>query len=327
MASTTESVPHETNTDVVPHYGTYNARAATRYPDGSIVCVDAAGRAYSPTTADASGFKAQGVAKSYFLNAVGDPATTGLDDAIPVEVQFGVFGFPYTGTAPLPGDDMFVVDNHTLSTDSNGGLRGSAGKCIEVRTTQGLAKSYVLMAPWVGTGAGPGSFGRMPIPLNTFHLSTGAPMAVFADAASPTFGLTVLGAESLAIRWNNDAAPGAAFCEVSLPTDLDESRDAYLEFLCSKSGATVGDATTLTLTAFLLSVGDLYDADADAGGVSNALVGNAVAKTTALLTRTLAAADIPAGARVLTFSVKPTAGLLGTDDFFLHEARLRYVRK
>lgn len=325
MASRTETLLHDEATNP-PAMGTYPSAANQRFPKGTIVTRDASGRAVSPSTADASGFPAVGVSKAYFLNATGDEAGGAAGD-LDVEVSYGVKGFAFTGTTPLPGDDMFVVDNQTISTDSSNGTRGSAGKCTEVRTMPAGSKCFIEMGPTVAKNSGTGSVASVLIPLNTFHLSTGAPMAVFADAASPTFGLTVLGSESLAIRWNNDAAPGTAFCSVAVPRDLDESRDAVLEFLVSKSGATLADATTLTVTAFVVAVGDLYDADADAGGVTGAVVGNAVAKTTALLTRTLAAADIPSGARTLTFSVKPTAGTLGTDDFFIHEARLRFVRK
>ena len=61
--------------------------------------------------------------------------------------------------------------------------------------------------------------------------------------------------------------------------------------------------------------------------MTNALAGAAAAKTTALLSHTIVAADVPALARSMTFTVTPTAGLLGTDDLMLHEARLRYTRK
>lgn len=169
--------------------------------------------------------------------------------------------------------------------------------------------------------------GLVPIPLTSFLDADGDPLAKFVDAASPTFGFNLADSESLCLRWNNDASPGTALCSVSIPEDCDDAEDMYLEFLCSKSGATVGDATTLTITAFLLAEGDLHDADADAGGVTNALVGDAAAKTTDLLSRTIAAADIPAGARKMTFTVTPTAGLLGTDDLLIHEARLRYTKK
>ncbi len=310
---------------LVPHMMTLPSKANSLYPKNTIVTRDENGRAVSPSSADSSGYPAMGISKATFDNRT-NSEMGGANDSGFIEIDCGIFAFDLSGSTPLPGDELFVVDNQTLSGDSNGGLRGTAGKCTEVRTdVVGTTQVYCQMGPTAVHRVG--GQGEIVIPLNSFHLSTGAPMAVFADAASPTFGLTVVGSESLAIRWNNDAAPGTAFCEVSLPRDLDETRDMVLEFLVSKSGATLADATTLTLTAFMVASGDLYDADADAGGVTGAVTGNAAAKTTALLTRTIAAADIPSGARVLTFSVKPTAGTLGTDDFFLHEARLRYVRK
>jgi hypothetical protein len=166
-----------------------------------------------------------------------------------------------------------------------------------------------------------------PIPLTSFLDADGDPLAKFVDAASPTFGFNLANSEALNLRWNNDANPGSALCQIPIPKDIDDTADAYLDFLCSKSGATVGDATTLTVAAYIVSEGDLHDADANCGGVSGALVGNAAAKTTDLLTVTIAAADIPAGAVSMTFTVTPTAGTLGTDDLMIHAARLRYTRK
>lgn len=165
------------------------------------------------------------------------------------------------------------------------------------------------------------------IPLTSFLDADGDPLAKFVSAGSPTFGFNLADSEALNLRWNNDATPGTALCQISLPLDLDDTADAELEFLCSKSGATVGDATTLTVTAFIVAEGDLHDADADAGGVTNALVGNAAAKTTDLLVHTITAANIPASARSMTFTVTPTAGLLGTDDLMIHAVNLRYKRK
>jgi hypothetical protein len=325
MASRTETLLHDSAT-VVPAMGTYPSRANTNYPKGTIVCRDAGGRAYAPVSADASGFPAMGVAKAYFINATGSEMG-GLDDSGEIEVAFGVFGFAISGSTPLPGDDMYVVDNQTVSTDSNGGQRGRAGKCVEVREdSTGTTAAFIWMGPAVPSG-GSGAVGELAIPLASFVDADGDPIAKFASAASPTYGFTLADSEAMAIRWNNDATPGTALCQVSLPRDLDESRDMVLEFLCSKSGATVGDATTLTVSAFLLATGALHDSDANAGGATNALTGDAAAKTTALLSRTIAAADIPAGARTMTFTIAPTAGTLGTDDLLLHECRLRYVRK
>lgn len=167
----------------------------------------------------------------------------------------------------------------------------------------------------------------MRIPLTTFLDADGDPLAKFVSEAQPSFGYNLADSEALCLRWNNHATPGAALCQVALPPDLDDTAPAQLEFLCSKSGATLADATTLTITAFLIAAGDLHDADADAGGVTNALTGDAPAKTTAVLTRTIAAADIQPGARSMTFTVKPTDGLLGTDDLLVHDVRLRYKAK
>jgi hypothetical protein len=287
--------------------GTFPSSANTLYPKGT------------------SGNPALGVAKATFLNRTGDEMG-GLDDSGFIEVDYGVHFFSFVGATPLVDQMLYVVDNQTVSVDPSTG-RGKAGICTEVRTLNGVAKAGVFMGPAGLAGAGVGGQVSQNIPLTTFTLATGAPLAVFADAASPTFGLSFVGSEALSIRWNNDATPGTAACAVGLPPDLDTSRDMTLEFICSKSGATVGDATTLTITAFMIAAGDLYDVDANAGGVTGALVGNAAAKTTARLTRTIATADIPAGAELLNFTVTPTAGLLGTDDLFLHKATLKYFRK
>lgn len=308
---------------LVPAMGTFPSSANTLYPQGTIVTRSAAGRAVSPSTADLSGNPALGVAKATFLNRTGDEMG-GLDDSGFIEVDYGIHFFDISGATPITDQMLYVVDNQTVSTDPSTG-RGKAGPCTEVRTLNGVAQAGVFMGPSAVLASG----GQVEhnIPLTTFTLATGAPLAVFADAASPTFGLSAVGSEALSIRWNNDATPGTAHCAVGLPADLDTSRDMVLEFICSKSGATVGDATTLTIGAFMIAVGDLYDVDANAGGVTGALVGNAVAKTTARLTRTIATADIPSGAVLLNFTVTPTAGLLGTDDLFLHKATLKYFRK
>lgn len=308
---------------LTPAMGTFPSSANSLYPKGTIVTRSSAGRAVSPTTADLSGNPALGIAKATYLNRTGDEMG-GLDDSGFIEVDYGVHFFDISGTTPLVDQMLYVVDNQTVSIDPSTG-RGKAGPCTEVRTLNGAAQAGVFMGPAAYLAvAGQVS---QNIPLTSFTLATGAPLAVFASAGTPTFGLEFTGSEALTIRWNNDASPGTAACAVGLPPDLDTSRDMTLEFICSKSGATVGDATTLTITAFMIASGDLYDVDANAGGVTGALVGNAAAKTTARLTRAIATADIPASAELLNFTVTPTAGLLGTDDLFLHKATLKYFRK
>lgn len=167
--------------------------------------------------------------------------------------------------------------------------------------------------------------GWVPIPLNAWTDADGDPLAKFASAGTPTFGINVADSEATNIRFNNDASPGTMRTRIGLPPDLDDAADSYLEFLCSKSGATVGDATTLLTTVYIVATGDLHDGDADAGGSTNALVGNATAKTTALLSHTITAANMPANARAMEITATPV--LLGTDDLMVHETRLRYKKK
>jgi hypothetical protein len=177
-----------------------------------------------------------------------------------------------------------------------------------------------------GQTGGPGTIW---FPLSTLWLaSTGVQLAVFADGASATPGTQLTDSEALTIRWNNHATPTAVGCQFLMPRDCDTNSPMVLNALCGKTGATVGDATTLTVAAYNSGVvGALHDADANFGGVSNALTGNATAKTVAHLTRTLAAADLAPYPASTTITLKPTDGLLGTDDFLLHAVWLTYTRR
>lgn len=244
-------------------------------------------------------------------------------------------------TRMTPGDLVDdAVDDTTAIQNAGGVLYPSYVSAVATAATQCAAKkayrganeseleAIMFAAAHKGSVTdATTSEASIPIPLTSFLDADGDPLVKFVNAASPTFGFALVDSEALCLRWNNDASPGTALCQVTLPEDLDADAAMVLEFLCSKTGATVGDATTLTITAFLTAPGALHDADADAGGVTGALVGNAAAKTTALLSRTIAAADIPDGAHTMTFTVTPTAGTLGTDDLCLHAVRLRYKRK
>ncbi len=325
MASSTTAVLYLSSLNP-PNNGTFPMAANTLYPFGTIVTRDSSGRARSPSTADVSGRPAMGVAKHTYNNLTGNGVTSGLDDADDVQVAYGPHGFVFTGATPKVGDLLYVVDNQTLSVDSLLGTRGVAGVCTEVQTIDATAYAFCNFGPHAASLGGD-AMANVPIALASFLDADGDPLAKFVNAASPTFGFALADSEALCLRWNNDAAPGTALNQIAIPADLDSRGSMSLEFLCSKSGATLADATTLTITAFLIAPGDLHDADANAGGVTGALVGNATAKTTALLTRTIAAADIPAGAKSMTFTVTPTAGTLGTDDLMIHDVRLRYQRK
>lgn len=112
-----------------------------------------------------------------------------------------------------------------------------------------------------------------------------------------------------------------------VPPDMDITFNATLTIRASKTGATLGDAVTFAVGAFNQVVGALHDADADFGGTTSAMTGNATAKTIQAVTLTLALANLAASPASVTLTIKPTAGTLGTDDLVMHSVRITYQKK
>lgn len=306
----------------VPARGTFGALANTFYAKGTMVGRDANGRAYSYATADASGNPLMGVSAASYDNRTG-AESGGVNDSLDVEVEYGVIGYAYTGTTPKPGDRLYVVDNQTVSTSDNGGTRGFAGVCTEVQTISGTSRAFFQTGPInaLGTGVVGSTSAPVNVPLlSALLLATGAPMAVFADGASSVPGVQITDSEIDSVRWNNHATPAAIVQTIFVPAPSDPAAPAVLHLIASKTGATLADAVTFDVAAFAVAVGDLHDADADFGGTSSAMTGNATAKTMQECTLTLTGANLPDTACVLTLSIKPTAGTLGTDDVCLHAA-------
>lgn len=168
---------------------------------------------------------------------------------------------------------------------------------------------------------------QVNVPLGTAILAAGTPMAAFADNAGASApGVTLANSKAVGIRWNNFATQTAVWFSVPMPQDLNDAAAIVLHALVSKTGATVGDATTLTVTAFFQTVGALHDADSDRGGTSSAVTGNATAKTVAEITLSISASAVPPSPAALSFSIKPTDGTLGTDDFIVHAVWFEYTR-
>lgn len=167
---------------------------------------------------------------------------------------------------------------------------------------------------------------QIDVPLASAILAAGTPMAAFADNASSNPGITLADSESVAIRWNDNASQTAIWYRVNMPQDLDAAAPIVLHVLASKSGATLADATTFTVTAFFQTVGALHDADANCGGTTSAMTGDATAKTVAELTLSIAHGDVPPAPCALSFSIKPTDGTLGTDDVMVHAIWFEYTR-
>lgn len=327
-----------------PVQGTYEVAENTLLLKGTQVCRDAAGRLVPAV--DGEGLNVIGFMKANADNRTTAPEGGGAG-AINGEVKFGLASYLVSGdSTPIPGQVMFAVDNQTVSTDSDSGQRGISGYCTryadslcEVLQGPHIVGQIVIAADVAAyVTAAQEDIAALevdaatanavwPIPLTSFVAADATPLAKFASADDTTFGLDIADSEALCIRWNNHATPAAALCEVPLPVDLDDAADVILEILASKSGATVGDATTFLVAAYFIAAGDLHDAGTNCGGTTDALEEDATAKTTDLLTLTFAAADVPAGAVSLTLTLKPTDGTLGADDVMVHAVRLRYTRK
>lgn len=175
---------------------------------------------------------------------------------------------------------------------------------------------------------------EISMPATSFVLgATGAPLAVFADNAGASApGTQINSSEWFGVRWNNFATQATIARAIRLPADLDTAYNLSVDFECGKVGATVGDATTITFSAFITKAGQLITADTDCGGATGALVGNATSLTLSTLTRDIASADLVAalgtgGPGTLHLAFKPSDGTLGTDDFLCSMVTLRYRRR
>lgn len=188
------------------------------------------------------------------------------------------------------------------------------------------AKTLQLRVLQAATGAVTEPTGIIPLPLGAFQEQDGTTLADFADGASPTPGWSA-GDESGGIRWNNHANPDPVSTQFVWPADVDITANATLHILAAKVGATLADAVTWKVEVFNNIAAALYDADADYGGTSSAMTGDAATKTVQDETLTLALADLPAAVPAIsTLTIQPTDGTLGTDDVILLGAWIAYTK-
>jgi hypothetical protein len=157
-------------------------------------------------------------------------------------------------------------------------------------------------------------------------LETGAPTLVFADGAAD--GFTQLTNKEVGLRWNNGANPTKMAARFLIPPDLDPAADIVVHFLGAiiKAGGAEADSPTITCEAYFAASGAAMLADADCGGASGEFL-TAATNTYQEKTRSIAAADIPAGASVLTLIFNPTDGQLPADDFVLAGVWLEVTRQ
>lgn len=164
---------------------------------------------------------------------------------------------------------------------------------------------------------------NIPMPNIT---DAGVALAAFSNADDPLPGFCVT-AEGLGIRWNNHGTPTPVGTKVMIPPDADITADMTLHILAAKIGATVGDATKFTIVAYNNVVAALYDADADFGGDTDAMTGDAATKTVQHVTLTLALANLAAYPAAMELTLQPKDGTLGTDDVIMLGAWIEYQKK
>jgi hypothetical protein len=167
--------------------------------------------------------------------------------------------------------------------------------------------------------------GIIPIPMPVIS-DAGVALAAFSDGDSATPGYCVT-AEGLGIRWNDHGTPTPVGTKIVLPPDFDSAKDATLHILAAKTGNTLTDATKFTVQAFNNVVGALYDADADFGGDTDAMVGDATAKTVQHVTLTLATANLTAYPAAVELTIGPKDGTLDDDDVILLGHWIEYAKK
>lgn len=242
---------------------------------------------------------------------------------------------------------VYMGDDHTIYDNSAGGTLQPAGRFVgmsedgKVRVYVGMANLGDALADAVDVAiADAGLFtsesdvegalqeiyqdlktaqAQVYIPIGAFTLAAnGAPLIVFNDGVAD--GLDFSEGQSYRFNPNSTTKIGAT---IPMPQDLDDTADVVLHILASRVGS--ADTTAaITVEAFFQTVGAAHDADADAGGATGA----AGAATTVVseLTRTIAAADVPAAPCALSLTLVPTAAL-DADDLRVHAVWLEYTRK
>ena len=163
-------------------------------------------------------------------------------------------------------------------------------------------------------------------PMGAFTEQDGTTLADFSAGTSTTPGWSA-GDEGFGVRWNNHGTPDPIATSVVVPPDLDATADVVVHVLAAKVGATIGDAVTWKIEAFNNADAAVYDADADFGGTSSAMTGDATTKTCQEETLTLAAANVTGSPCVMNLTIQPTDGTLGTDDVIIFGMWLEYTRK
>jgi hypothetical protein len=184
------------------------------------------------------------------------------------------------------------------------------------------SKAYVLFGPLaqaILAGSGEGT-----IQLDNWRIaSSGAAVAAFGNGTADGYALN--SSEGFGLRFNDDVFTKFV-TSVAMPSDCDPSKPIVFHALGFRTG-TLDVTAALTLEAFLVQAGDLFSADADAGGATGAFDA-AAANTVQEVTRSITATDVPdaVGPIALTLTMVPTAAL-DDDDLVILKAWLTYSKR
>lgn len=315
---------------IVPARGTYPIAADTLIFKGAQVALDSAGRVVPAGTVAATGaLVAVGKASATYDNRTGSVLGGGAG-AVDVEVEFGVFGWESAGGGDaISADDIgkpcFMEDDQTVALTDGADTRAFAGFVTEVDAD---GQVFVWQGPHVAAfhdeiealqDAALTTQGFVPLPLGGFNLAaSGGPLVVFNDGVAD--GLVFAEGEMYRFNVSSTAAIGVT---VPLPPDLDDSKDVVVHIMASREG-TADPTAAITVAAFFQTDGAAYDADADAGGATDAVDGGD--KVVGEVTRTITAANVPAVPALLSLSLVPTAAL-DADDMNVHGVWLEYTKK
>jgi len=336
----------------------FEVSAADTIYGGSFVCVAADG--YAVPGADTAGLIFQGVATEQVDNSGGSDG----DEQVVLRRRGLIKALLDTAiTIANVGDNVFLVDDQTVDITAYtthdifcgiiAGYIDTTHAWIDIEPAIRQADVATHIADTTGahaasaiSGADAGLFttetdlegmmqeiyqhikttkGIIDIPMPTIT-DAGVPLAAFSNASNPLPGFCVT-AKGMGVRWNNDPNPTAVATKAMVPPDMDVTANAVVHILAAKVGATDADDTKFTVVAYNNVVAALYDADADFGGDTDAMVGVSATKTVQHVTLTLALANLAAYPAAIELTLQPKDGTLGTDDVIMLTQWIEYKRK
>lgn len=339
MSAITERMRDTEFAGLVPARGSYPIKANVWIKKGSIVALDSADRAMPAGLAAGGSVKVVGKASAEYDNRTGS-VMGGAAGATNVEVEFGVFGFDNYGSDEVTTTGVvYVQDDQTVAATNGSDTRIEAGFATEIRNgqvylwmgphVQGMIVIAASEASQLDTAQADivnlqaeGAIGFLPIALTSWReVTTAGAVGNIAGGCGNLGSDTtpVLGAEatseSMAIIW---AAANADIIQTALvlPDDFDDTADATLDLyvLTDNTGGGGVEAASFTVNTSWNNGSQVVDTATD----------SVPATTFHVVTATIAAADIPAGAVAVNIQLVP--GTHANDPIHLLAARLTYTR-